>query len=144
MKIKRTLPIKKNTKQEVSIKRTVPAIQEASEALVDKEDDLIIKRTVPIGGYPFVDIGATYGEIIYPLNYFPMGGFMPYPPHDCVRKNVIKYNSDKMPWIDNTICESACFGNFCQRRKNYKANSYEERRKESKRLEAFSQIARID
>lgn len=147
MKIKRTMAIGATKNKKMSrnaqpdtakSKQTVKASkQQTTKPLING-----IMRTIPIGGDPIAVVGAVYDGISYPIQYFPMGGCMPYPPFDCVRKEMIRYNSDNIPWIDNTLCETYCQGNLCERRKAYKAGAYEEYRMETKRLEAFSRIQR--
>lgn len=116
-----------------TIKRTIPPMVEM--AFVSPKAELqvvpVIKRTRLIEE----QIGCQYGDITYPVYYFPMGGHMPFPPAECVSSNLFKVRGDGIQWIDNLICEDYCGKHCCPRRKQYKANNYQELKLESARLD---------
>lgn len=69
----------------------------------------------------------------YPEHYQLWGGYMPFPPEDCVyREHAFKDKESKIVWIDNYWCsQGQC---SCSRRKEYTARNNEEWRREVQRL----------
>lgn len=61
----------------------------------------------------------------------PHGGFMPYPPPDCISPRIHIDKNTNIPFVDFVLCAIKCSkNNFCQRHREYRA--YHKKQKETK------------
>lgn len=99
-----------------------------------------IIRTKPAPALP-IPSRQTKPDLIeesqdYPEEYHPWGGYLPFPPAECVNqaRSFVDPTSG-IRWLQNSFCsKEKCSSGPCPRRRAYQARGYEEYWKEMRRL----------